>query len=149
MTAALERPALELAEVIRTHGKEFTAKYGALLTVAQRKALRDLAACRTATLGGHVEQCLDCGRERIAYNSCRNRHCPKCQALARARWLDQQAQHLLPVAYHHLVFTLPAALGDLARANPVALYDLLMRIAAATLREVAANPKRWAPRSAC
>src|SRR5262249_51183170 len=75
-------------------------------------------------------------------NSCRNRHCPKCQALARARWLDQQAQHLLPVEYHPVVFTLPAPLGDLARANPVALYDLLMRSAAATLREVAANPQR-------
>jgi len=136
------RPAVEVADVIREHGKEFTAKYGALMTVAQRKALRDLAACRTAALGGHVEQCLDCGRERIAYNSCRNRHCPKCQALARARWLDRQAQHLLPVEYHHVVLTLPAVLGDLARANPVVIYDLLMRIAAATLREVAANPKR-------
>jgi hypothetical protein len=137
-----ERPAVEVAEVIGEHGKEFTAKYGALLTVTQRKALRDLAACRTAALGGHVERCLDCGRERIAYNSCRNRHCPKCQALARAHWLDRQAQHLLPVEYHHVVFTLAAALGDLARANPVVVYDLLMRSAAATLREVAANPKR-------
>jgi hypothetical protein len=89
-----------------------------------------------------VQRCADCGHERIAYNSCRNRHCPKCQALARARWLDQQAEHLLPVEYHHVVFTLPAPLGDLARANTVALYDLLMRSAAATLREVAANPKR-------
>jgi len=131
-----------VAEVIREYGDAFRAKYGALLTVAQRKALRDLAACRTAALGGHVERCADCGHERIAYNSCRNRHCPKCQALARARWLDQQAQHLLPVEYHHVVFTLPAALGDLAGANPVALYDLLMRSAAATLRQVAANPKR-------
>jgi len=141
-TVGRERPAVEVAEVIREHGKDFLAKYGALLTVTQRKALRDLAACRTAALGGHVEQCLDCGRERIAYNSCRNRHCPKCQALARARWLDQQAQHLLRVEYHHVVFTLPAALGDLARANPVVVYDLLMRSAAATLREVAANRKR-------
>jgi hypothetical protein len=141
-TVGPERPAVEVAEVIRQHGKEFLAKYGALLTVAQRKALRDLAACRTAALGGHVERCADCGHERIAYNSCRNRHCPKCQALARARWLDQQAGHLLPVEYHHVVFTLPAALGDLARANPVVVYDVLMRSAAATLREVAANPKR-------
>jgi hypothetical protein len=137
-----KRPAVEVADVIREYGDAFRAKYGALLTVAQRKALRDLAACRTAALGGHVEQCLNCGRERIAYNSCRNRHCPKCQALARARWLDQQAQHLLPVEYHHVVFTLPTALGDLVRANPVALYDLLMRSATATPREVAANPKR-------
>src|SRR5262249_51540422 len=96
----------------------------------------------TAALGGHGERCVDCRQERIAYNSCRNRHCPKCQALARACWLDQQAQHLLPVEYHHVVFTLPAQLGDLARVNPAVLYDLLMRSAAATLREVAANPKR-------
>jgi Putative transposase/Transposase zinc-binding domain len=141
-TVGRERPAVEVADVIREHGTAFLAKYGTLLTVAQRKALRDLAACRTAALGGHVEHCLDCGHERIAYNSCRNRHCPKCQALARARWLDQQAEHLLPVEYHHVVFTLPAALGDLARANPAVVYDLLMRSAAATLREVAANPQR-------
>jgi hypothetical protein len=143
MTAsATQRPTLEVADVIRQYGKAFLDQYGGVLSVTQRKALRDLAACRTAELGGHVEQCLDCGHERIAYNSCRNRHCPKCQALARAHWLDQQAQHLLPVEYYHVVFTLPAELGDLALANPAVLYDLLMRSAAATLRDVAANPKR-------
>jgi hypothetical protein len=143
MTAALpERPALEVADVIRPYGDVFLDRYGGVLSATQRQALRDLAAYRTAVLGGHVEHCLDCGHERIAYNSCRNRHCPKCQARARARWLDQQAEHLLPVAYHHVVFTLPAAVADLARANPAVLYDLLMRSAAATLREVAANPKR-------
>jgi hypothetical protein len=93
-------------------------------------------------LGGHVERCLDCGHQRLAYNSCRNRHCPKCQALARALWLDRQAENLLPVEYHHVVFTLPAELSALALANPAAVYDLLMRSAAATLREVAANPHR-------
>jgi hypothetical protein len=143
MTAAVtERPALEVAEVIRQHGEAFLYRHGSALSATQRKALRDLAACRTAALGGHVEHCLDCGHERIAYNSCRNRHCPKCQALARAHWLDQQAQHLLPVEYHHVVFTLPAQLSEIALANPAVLYDLLMRSAAATLREVAANPKR-------
>jgi hypothetical protein len=142
MTAALERPALEVAEVIRQHGDTFLDRYGGMLSAAQRQALHDLAVCRTAALGGHVEHCLDCGHDRVAYNSCRNRHCPKCQALARARWLDQQARHLLPVEYHHVVFTLPAELGDLARANPAVLYDLLLRSAAATLRAVAANPKR-------
>jgi hypothetical protein len=142
MTAALERPALEVAEVIRQHGEAFLERYGCTLSAVQRQALHDLAVCRTAALGGHVEHCLDCGHERIAYNSCRNRHCPKCQALARARWLDQQAQHLLPVEYHHVVFTLPAAVADLALANPAVVYDLLMRSAATTLREVAANPKR-------
>jgi hypothetical protein len=138
----IERPALEVAEIIRQHGEAFLQRYGSGLSARQRKALRELAVCRTAALGGHVEHCLDCGHERIAYNSCRNRHCPKCQALARARWLDQQVQHLLPVEYHHVVFTLPAEVGVLALANPAAVYDLLMRSAAATLRDVAANPKR-------
>jgi hypothetical protein len=113
-----------------------------MVSGAPRMARRDLALCRTSVLGGHVEHCLDCGHERIAYNSCRNRHCPKCQALARAHWLDRQARHLLPVEYHHVVFTLPAELADLALANRVVVYDLLMRSAASTLREVAANPKR-------
>jgi hypothetical protein len=143
MTAAVQAwPALEVADVIRQHGQAFLDQYGGVLSHSQRQALRDLARCRTAELGGHVEHCLDCGHDRIAYNSCRNRHCPKCQALARAVWLDQQAQHLLPVEYHHVVFTLPAEVGDLALANPAVVYDLLMRSAAATLREVAANPKR-------
>jgi hypothetical protein len=141
-TAPRERPALEVADVIGRYGEALLDRYGGVLSATQRQALRDLAACRTAALGGHVEHCLDCGHERIAYNSCRNRHCPKCQALARARWLEQQAEHLLPVAYHHVVFTLPAAVADLALANPAVLYDLLMRSAAATLRVVAANPKR-------
>jgi hypothetical protein len=92
--------------------------------------------------GGHVQRCADCGHERIAYNSCRNRHCPKCQALARARWLEREAELLLPVEYHHVVFTLPAEVAALARANPALLYDALFQAASATLRAVAANPKR-------
>jgi hypothetical protein len=140
--AAFQRPALEVADILRHHGEAFLQRYGNRLSDTQRQALRDLALCRTAALGGHVETCLDCGALRMAYNSCRNRHCPKCQALARARWLEQQAQHLLPVDYHHVVFTLPAELGEVALANPAVVYDLLMRSAAATLREVAANPKR-------
>jgi hypothetical protein len=137
-----ERPLLEVADVIRSHGQAFLQKYGGHLTATQKKALRDLARCRTQALGGHVERCLECGHERIAYNSCRNRHCPKCQALSRARWLKREASYLLPVEYHHVVFTLPAELADLARANAAAVYNLLMQAAAATLREVAANPKR-------
>jgi hypothetical protein len=135
------RPAWEVADVIRQHGDAFLDRFGGALAPSQHKALGDLAACRTAALGGHVEHCLDCGHERMAYNSCRNRHCPKCQALARARWLDREAKHLLPVEYHHVVFTLPAELSDLALANPTPLYELLFQAAAATLREVAANPK--------
>lgn len=137
-----ERPAWEVADVMRGHGEDFFAKHGSRLSSAQRRALVDLAQCRTSALGGHVEQCLDCGRQRIAYNSCRNRHCPKCQALARARWLEREAALLLPVEYHHVVFTLPAELAELALANPVVLYNALFQAAAATLRDVAANPKR-------
>jgi Putative transposase/Transposase zinc-binding domain len=138
----LLRPALEVAEVIREHGNAFLAKYGDTLTAVQRRALRDLSVCRTAALGGHVERCADCGHERIAYNSCRNRHCPKCQALARARWLEREAELLLPIEYHHVVFTLPAEIAELALANPKACYDALFQAASATLRDVAANPKR-------
>ena len=136
------RPPLEVADVIRSHGEAFLQKYGRHLSATQKKTLRELACCRTAILGGHVERCLDCHHERIAYNSCRNRHCPKCQALSRARWLEREATYLLPVEYHHVVFTLPAELAELAVSNASALYHLLMSSAAATLRAVAANPKR-------
>jgi hypothetical protein len=143
MTAAVrERPAWEVADVMRQYGTAFRARHGGQLSTTQTQALRDLVRCRTAALGGHVEHCRDCGHDRLAYNSCRNRHCPKCQALARARWLEREAQHLLPVEYHHVVFTLPAALSDLGRANPIVVYDLLFQAAAATLRAVAANPQR-------
>ena len=137
-----QRPLLEVADVIRSHGAAFLQKYGAHLTATQKKALRDLAQCRTAALGGHVERCLDCGHERVSYNSCRNRHCPKCQALSRARWLERESAYLLPVEYHHVVFTLPAELAELAASNAAELYKLLMQSAAETLREAAANPKR-------
>lgn len=136
------RPLLEVADVIRSHGAAFIQTYGSHLTVTQKKALRELALCRTSALGGHVERCLDCGGERAAYNSCRNRHCPKCQALSRARWLERESKYLLPVEYHHVVFTLPAELSELASAHAWVLYNLLMQSASATLREVAANPKR-------
>ena len=135
------RPTLEVADVIREHGEAFLDQYGRTLTTTQRRALRDLAACRTAVLGGHVERCGDCGHERIAYNSCRNRHCPKCQATARALWLEREAAHLLPVEYHHVVFTLPAAVAEVALASPVVVYPLLFRAASQTLQQVAANPR--------
>ncbi|MCE9546586.1 MAG: IS91 family transposase [Planctomycetia bacterium] len=135
-----QRPAWEVADVIRLHGEAFLATHG--LNAEQRRTLYDLADCRTAALGGHVQRCLDCGHERIAYNSCRNRHCPKCQALARARWLEREAKLLLPVEYHHVVFTLPAEVAELALANPAVMYNALFQAASATLRDVAANPKR-------
>jgi hypothetical protein len=132
---------VEVADVIRAHGPDLLARYGPALAPTQKRVLRDLARCRTAAVGGHLEYCRECGHERPAYNSCRNRHCPKCQGAARAAWLTAQADHLLPVEYYHLVFTLPAELSELARANPTVLYDLLFRAAAATVREVAADPK--------
>ena len=144
--AALPRPAWEVADILREHGDAFRAKYGALLSLEQKQALRQLAVCRTAALGGHVQRCLDCGFERIAYNSCRNRHCPKCQALTRAHWLERQVQHLLPVEYFHVVFTLPQALAPLVQANARLLYDVLLQMSAQTLRDVAANPKRLGAR---
>ncbi len=138
----LERPALEVADVIREHGEAFLAAHGGRLPDERRRALRDLAACRTAVLGGHLQRCDDCGHERPAYNSCRNRHCPKCQAATRARWLEREAAYLLPTEYHHVVFTLPPQVAQLALAQPALIYDLLFQAASATLREVAANPKR-------
>jgi hypothetical protein len=135
----MTRPRLETAEVFRTHGDEFLTQYGA--GAVQKKVLRAVVRCRTAALGGHVEACDRCDHERIAYNSCRNRHCPKCQGPACAQWMQARAAELLPVPYFHLVFTLPAALGPLALGNPRVVYGLLLQAAAETLLEVAAAPE--------
>ena len=137
----MTRPRLEVAEVIRSCRDAFLQKYGASLTPVQRRALDDLTACRTAALGGHILGCLECGHQEISYNSCGNRHCPKCQGTDAARWLETQAADLLDTSYYHVVFTLPSALGPVALANPRVVYGLLMRAAAKTLLEVAANPK--------
>jgi hypothetical protein len=126
--------------VIAAHGEAFQARYGRHLSAQQQRVLRALAACRTAALGGHVEQCDVCAQEQIAYNSCRNRHCPKCQAGVRARWLEREASHLLPVEYHHVVFTLPAALAPVALQNARVLYNLLFAAVAETVQELAADP---------
>jgi hypothetical protein len=135
------RPALEVADILRQHGGAFFTKYGNYLSAEQRQAMVDLSLCRSAALGGHIERCADCGHERIAYNSCRNRHCPKCQALSRARWLEREAELLLPVEYHHVVFTLPEEIAELALTNREVLYDALFHAASATLRDLAADPK--------
>jgi Putative transposase/Transposase zinc-binding domain len=137
----MTRPRLEGAEVIRSGRDAFLQKYGASLTPVQRRALDDLTACRTAALGGHILGCLECGHQEISSNSCGNRHCPKCQGTDAARWLEIQAADLLDTSYYHVVFTLPSALGPVALANPRVVYGLLMRAAAKTLLEVAANPK--------
>jgi Transposase zinc-binding domain len=135
-----ERP-LELADIVRRHQGEVLARLGEQLTQSQRKALRDVASCRTQALGGHWWQCADCGERRAVYHSCRNRHCPKCQAATRARWLQQQTASLLPVEYFHVVFTLPAEVAAVALANPVTVYNLLFQAAKETLMEVAADPR--------
>jgi Putative transposase/Transposase zinc-binding domain len=132
-----QRP--EVADVFREHADTYLATYGA--TTAQRRVLRAVENCRTAALGGHVEACDHCDHRRIAYNSCRNRHCPKCQGAACARWMQARAAELLPVPYFHLVFTLPAALSPLALQNPRLLYGLLFQAASQTLLEVAADPR--------
>jgi len=137
----MTRPRLEVADVFRDHGDAFLDRYGDTLSPERRRALRDIAACRTAALGGHVEECNRCGHQRIAYNSCRNRHCPKCQATAAAQWMEARAAELLPVETFHVVFTLPAMLGPIALQNPREVYGLLFRAAAETLQQIAADPK--------
>jgi len=136
-----------VAEVIRSCLDEFLDKHGAKLTPEQRRALKDLTACRTAALGGHVPGCPECGHQQIAYNSCGNRHCPTCQATAAARWLEARAAELLPVPYFHVVFTLPDALDPIALANPQVVYGLLLRSAAETVLKLAADPKRLGART--
>lgn len=114
---------------------------GGALTAEQRRVVADLSRCRTQALGGRLEQCSACGRQEYRYNSCRNRHCPRCQGGRRAAWLGREAGHLLPVEYHHVVFTLPAALAELARRRPRLVYGLLLSASAAAVLELAADPK--------
>jgi Putative transposase/Transposase zinc-binding domain len=134
-------PRPEMADIVRTHHNEFLARWNPVLSREQRKALRDIRDCRTAALGGRVQQCDRCGHRVILYNSCRNRHCPKCQATARARWLAERETEVLPVPYFHVVFTLPSQIGRLALQNPKLIYGILFRTAAATLLETAADPR--------
>jgi hypothetical protein len=143
----MSRPRPTVGEVIRSCIDEFMDKYGRKLSCEQRRALDDLTACRTAALGGHVLECSECGHQQIAYNSCGNRRCPTCLATAAARWLEAHAADLLPVPYFHLVFTLPNVLDPLALANPRIVYDLLLRSAAETVLQVAANPDRLGDRT--
>ena len=131
----------EVADVFRTHQQDFLARWNRVLSRQQRKALRDLRDCRTAALGGHLQQCDRCGHRVILYNSCRNRHCPKCQAMARARWLQQRQAELLPVPYFQVVFTLPQQIGQLALHNAKQIYTILFRAASQTLLETAAEPR--------
>ena len=135
----MPRPALEIADVFRRYGAAFQTQYGRMLTPLHLLVLKALALCRTAQLGGHRLQCDHCGHTKQAYNSCHNRHCPKCQAGLRAQWFDKREQELLPVDYFHVVFTLPAELGPLVLQNKALMYNLLFRATAETLLEIAAN----------
>lgn len=130
---------MEVADIFRAHGAAY--RHAHALARAQRRAMQAIETCRTAALGGHRETCDTCGAERIAYNSCRNRHCPKCQTLAKERWLGARRAELLPVEYFHVVFTLPHALNALAQGNPRVLYTLLFRAVAATLTTFGRDPR--------
>jgi hypothetical protein len=132
-------PVLEVADIFRSHGAAYLQRFGDALSPAQRRALKDLALCRTAALGGHVEACTSCGYRQIAYNSCRNRHCPKCQSGTRAEWLEARKVDLLPTDYYHVVFTLPHQIGPLALQNQRLVYGMLFRATAETLLQVAAD----------
>jgi len=137
----MSRPSLEVADVVREHGAAFLARYGPTLSGAQHRALRAIALCRTAALGGHITQCDHCGHEVQAYNSCRHRSCPKCHGAAQAAWLAAREREILETAYCHVVFTLPHDLGPLALQNPRLLYGLLFRTVAQTLQDIAGDPK--------
>jgi len=130
----------EVADVFRHYGEAYRQRCGASLSTAQRRAMRAIELCRTAALGGHVEQCDNCGHQRISYNSCRSRSCPKCQSLARAQWIEDRQAELLNTQYFHVVFTLPDKIAAIAYQNKAPVYDILFRAAAQTLRTIAADP---------
>ena len=133
-------PVLEVAEVFRRHGDVYRQVHAGHLGRTEIRVMSAITTCRTAALGGHTESCGDCGLVRIAYNSCRNRHCPKCQGLARAAWLADRQSELLPVPYFHVVFTVPTAVAAIAFQNKARVYAILFRAAAETLRTIAADP---------
>jgi hypothetical protein len=136
------RPPFEVADIVRRHGDRFLETHRAWLTSQHRRVLRALVQCRTAALGGHRDRCEQCAQPALSYNSCRDRHCPKCLTSARDQWVAAREEELLPVGYVHIVFTMPAVLARLALMNKRVVYDLLFRASAATLLQVAANPKR-------
>ncbi|BAJ80518.1 putative transposase for insertion sequence element [Acidiphilium multivorum AIU301] len=137
---------LEVADIFRVAGPAYRASHAGQLSLHQLKVMSAIENCRTAALGGHVEACEDCGHRRIAYNSCRNRHCPKCQGAAARTWLAAREADLLPVGYFHVVFTVPAAIADIAFHNKAAVYDLLFHAAAKTMLTIAADPRHLGAR---
>jgi len=140
------RASIEVADIFRAAGPAYRAAHAGHLSLAQLKVMSAIENCRTAALGGHVEACEDCGHWRIAYNSCRNRHCPKCQGAAARTWLAEREADLLPVSYFHVVFTLPAEVADIVFHNKALVYDLLFRAASETMMTIAADPKHLGAR---
>jgi hypothetical protein len=136
----MSRPTVELADIVRALGNDFIARNRSWLTWPQVRVLLAIQRCRTAALGGHLDGCSRCGHQAISYNSCRNRHCPRCQTSSRNRWLAERSNELLPVPYSHVVFTIPHQLAALAYQNKRVLYGLLLRASAATLLQIAADP---------
>jgi hypothetical protein len=142
----VSRPRLEVADVFHRHGADWRQANAGHVSLDQLKVMSAIEQCRSAALGGHVERCEECGHSRIAYNSCRNRHCPKCQGAAARDWLAAREADLLPVGYFHLVFTLPAEIAPIAYQNKAVVYDLLFRTAAETLLTIAADPRHLGAR---
>jgi hypothetical protein len=137
----MERAALTVAEVFRRYGEASRNEVSPSLSTAQRRVMSAIERCRTAALGGHVERCDHCGHTRVWYNSCRDRHCPTCQSLARATWIERREAELLPVEYFHVVFTVPEEIAAIAYQNKRVVYGLLFQTVADTLRTIAADPK--------
>ena len=137
----MARPLLEVADIFRDHGPIWREQHRGHISLGQLKVMSAIERCRSASLGGHVLDCPDCDHTQIAYNSCRNRHCPKCQGRAARQWLADRQADLLPVAYYHVVFTLPALIGEIALQNPALVYDLLFKATAETLGTIAGDPK--------
>jgi hypothetical protein len=142
----VSRPSLEVADIFHRHGAAWRAAHAGHLSLGQMKVMSAIETCRTAALGGHVEACEDCGHSRIAYNSCRNRHCPKCQGGAAREGLAAREADLLPVGYFHVVFTLPAEIAEIAYQNKAVVYDLLFRAASETMITIAADPRHLGAR---
>ncbi|HEX6010463.1 MAG TPA: IS91 family transposase [Geminicoccaceae bacterium] len=142
----MRRPRLEVADIFRHHGAAWRRANAGHVSLGQLQVMSAVVSCRTATLGGHVAACEDCGHTQIAYNSCRNRHCPKCQGAAARDWLAEREADLLPVPYFHLVFTLPAAIADIAYQNKAGIYDALFKASSEALLTIAADPKHLGAR---
>ncbi len=137
----MDRPKLEVADVFRRYGEDYRQQHGASMSVAQWRVMNAIEVCRTAALGGHLERCDQCGYERNAFNSCRDRHCPKCQCLARAQWIEERQSELLETGYFHVVFTVPEEIAAIAYQNKEVAYGILFQATAETLKAIAADPE--------